>query len=141
LNANSTFQGKFNTGVDADKTISGVAHKVVTFTSDSAENTSDFSISVTGNDGSNTTPYEATTTQGATQSLQTTVQVTRAVEGSSVSSTKAISSQANIDTAGAEVATLGGDITYDSSTNKLKVQDVDATINVSNAGSLAFNKD
>tara|TARA_R110001632_G_scaffold51249_1_gene127454 strand:+ start:67 stop:1518 length:1452 start_codon:yes stop_codon:yes gene_type:complete len=141
LNANSTFQGKFNTGVDADKTISGVAHKVVTFTSDSPENTSDFSISVTGNDGSNTTPYEATTTQGATQSLQTTVQVTRAVEGSSVSSTKAISSQANIDTAGAEVATLGGDITYDSSTNKLKVQDVDATINVSNAGSLSFSKD
>ena len=141
LNGNSTFQGKFNTGVDADKTISGVAHKVVTFTSDSAENTSDFSITVTGNDGSNTTPYEATTTQGATQSLQTTVQVTRAVEGSSVSSTKAISSQANTDTAGAEVATLGGDISYDSGTNKLKVQDMDATINVSNAGSLAFSKD
>ena len=141
LNGNSTFQGKFNTGVDSDKTISGVAHKVVTFTSDSPENTNDFSITVTANDGSNTAPYEATTTQGATQSLQTTVQVTRAVEGSSVSSTKAISSQANTDTAGAEVATLGGDISYDSSTNKLKVQDVDATINVSNAGSLAFNKD
>jgi len=141
LNANGTFQGKFNTGVDVDKTISGVAHKVVTFTSDSAENTSDFSITVTGNDGSNTAPYEATITQGATQSLQTTVQVTRAVEGSSVSSTKAISSQANTDTAGAEVATLGGDITYDSGTNKLKVQDMDATINVSNAGTLAFSKD
>ena len=141
LNGNSTFQGKFNTGVDSDKTISGVAHKVVTFTSDSPENTNDFSITVTANDGSNTAPYEATTTQGATQSLQTTVQVTRAVEGSSVSSTKAISSQANTDTAGAEVATLGGDISYDSSTNKLKVQDVDATINVSNAGSLSFSKD
>jgi len=141
LNANSTFQGKFNTGVDADKTISGVAHKVVTFTSDNTENTSDFSITITQNDGSNTTPYEDTTTQGATESLQTTVQVTRAVEGSQVSSTKAISSQADTDTAGAEVATLGGDITYDSGTNKLKVTDLDATVTVSNAGSLAFSKD
>jgi len=141
LNADSTFQGKFNTGVDSDKTIDGVAHKVVTFTSDSAENTSDFSITITANDGSNTTPYEATTTQGASESLQTTVQVTRAVEGSEVSSTKAISSSADTDTAGAEVATLGGDISYDSGTNKLKVQDMDATVNVSNAGSLSFNKD
>ncbi len=141
LNADSTFQGKFNTGADSDKTIDGVAHKVVTFTSDSAENTSDFSITITANDGSNTTPYEATTTQGASESLQTTVQVTRAVEGSEVSSTKAISSSADTDTAGAEVATLGGDISYDSGTNKLKVQDMDATVNVSNAGSLSFNKD
>ena len=141
LNADSTFQGKFNTGADSDKTIDGVAHKVVTFTSDTAENTSDFSITITANDGSNTTPYEATTTQGASESLQTTVQVTRAVEGSEVSSTKAISSSADTDTAGAEVATLGGDISYDSGTNKLKVQDMDATVNVSNAGSLSFNKD
>jgi hypothetical protein len=141
LNADSTFQGKFNTGVDSDKTIDGVAHKVVTFTSDTAENTSDFSITITANDGSNTTPYEATTTQGASESLQTTVQVTRAVEGSEVSSTKAISSSADTDTAGAEVATLGGDISYDSGTNKLKVQDMDATVNVSNAGSLSFSKD
>jgi len=141
LNADSTFQGKFNTGVDQDKTISGVSHKVVTFTSDSAENTSDFSITITQNTGSNTTGYSATTTQGAVESLQTAVQVVREVEGSQVSSTKNVSSEADTDTAGAEVATLGTDITYDSSTNKLKVQDQEATVSVSNAGSLGFSKD
>ena len=141
LNANSTFQSKFNTGVDQDKTVGGVAHKVVRFTSDSAENTSDFSMTITQNSGSNTTPHEETVTQGAVESLQTQVQVTRDVEGTQVSSTKSISSEADTDTAGAEVATLGGDITYDSSTNKLKVQDQDATVTVTNAGTLAFSKD
>ena len=58
-----------------------------------------------------------------------------------MSSTKAISSLANTDTAGAEVATLATDITYDASTNKLKVQDQDATISVTNPGSLGFSKD
>ena len=141
LNANGTFQSKFNTGTDTNKTVGGVGHKVVRFTSDAAENTSDFSMTITQNDGSNTTPHEETVTQGELESLQTQVQVTRAVEGSQVSSTKAISSQANTDTAGAEVATLGGDITYDSSTNKLKVQDRDATISITNAGSLSFTKE
>jgi hypothetical protein len=141
LNADSTFQGKFNTGVDVDKDVSGVAHKVVTFTSDTAENTSDFSITITQNDGSNTTGYSATTTQGVPESLQTAVTVVRAKEGSEVSSVKNISSEADTDTAGAEVATLGDDITYDSSTNKLKVTDQDATINIANAGSLAISKD
>lgn len=141
LNANSTFQSKFDTGTDANETHGGVGHKVVIFTSDTAENTSDFSITISAGDGSNTTPFEETTTQGVPESLQTTVQVTREVEGSSVSSTKAISSLANTDTAGAEVATLGTDITYDASTNKLKVQDQDATVNVTNAGSLSFSKD
>lgn len=141
LNANSTFVSKFNTGTDIDKTVSSVAHKVVRFTSDSAENTSDFSMTITQNDGSNTTPHEETVTQGAVESLQTQVQVTRDVEGTEVSSTKSISSQANTDTAGAEVATLGGDISYDSSTNKLKVQDRDATVTVTNAGTLSFTKE
>ena len=141
LNGNSTFQSKFNTGTDANETHGGVAHKVVIFTSDTAENTSDFSITISAGDGSNTTPFEETTTQGVPESLQTTVQVNREVEGSPVSSTKAISSLANTDTAGAEVATLGTDISYDASTNKLKVQDQDATINVTNAGSLSFSKD
>tara|TARA_E500000318_G_C3473971_1_gene177652 strand:- start:9 stop:701 length:693 start_codon:yes stop_codon:yes gene_type:complete len=141
LNANSTFVSKFNTGTDIDKTVSSVAHKVVRFTSDAAENTSDFSMTITQNDGSNTTPHEETVTQGAVESLQTQVQVTRDVEGTEVSSTKSISSQANTDTAGAEVATLGGDISYDSSTNKLKVQDRDATVTVTNAGTLSFTKE
>ena len=142
LNANSTFQGKFNTGVDADKTIGGVAHKVVTFTSDSTENTSDFTITITANDGSNTTPYEATTTQGATESLQTTVTVVREVAGSQVSTSTAISSEADTDTAGASIASnSGADVTYDSSTNKIKVQDQEATISIANAGSLASSKD
>lgn len=141
LNANSTFVSKFNTGTDIDKTVSGVAHKVVRFTSDVAENTSDFSMTITQNDGSNTTPHEETVTQGAVESLQTQVQVTRDVEGTEVSSTKSISSQANTDTAGAEVATLGGDISYDTSTNKLKVQDRDATVTVTNAGTLSFTKE
>lgn len=141
LNGNSTFVSKFNTGTDADETHGGVAHKVVIFTSDAAENTSDFSITITQNDGSNTTPFEETSTQGQPESLQTTVQVTRGVSGNSVSSTKAISSLANTDTAGAEVATLATDITYDASTNKLKVQDQDATISVTNPGSLGFSKD
>lgn len=142
LNGNSTFQSKFNTGTDVDKTIGGVAHKVVTFTSDSAENTSDFSITITQNDGSNTTPYEATTTQGATESLQTVVTVSREVEGSNVSTATAISSEANTDTAGNAVASnTSSDVTYDSSTNKLRVQDQEATVSVSNAGSLSFSKD
>jgi len=141
LNGNSTFVSKFNTGTDINKTVSGVGHKVVRFTSDAAENTSDFSMTITQNSGSNTTPHEETVTQGAVESLQTQVQVTRAVEGTQVSSTKSISSQANTDTAGAEVATLGGDISYDSGTNKLKVQDQDATVTVTNAGSLSFTKE
>jgi hypothetical protein len=142
LNANSTFVSKFNTGVDADKTIGGVAHKVVTFTSDSAENTSDFSITITQNDGSNTTPYEDTTTQGATESLQTTVTVSRDVAGSNVSTATAISSLANTDTSGAAVASNAGyDVTYDSGTNKLSVTDQDATVTVTNPGSLSFSKD
>jgi len=141
LNADATFAGKFNTGVDQDKTIGGVAHKVVTFTSDAAENTSDFSITITQNTGSNTTGYSATTTQGAEESLQTTVQVVRDVSGSEVSSTKNVSSEADTDTAGAEVADLGTDITYDPATNKLKVQDQDATITVTNPGTLSFSKD
>lgn len=141
LNGNSTFQSKFNTGTDADETHGGVAHKVVIFTSDTAENTSDFSITITQNDGSNTTPFEETTTQGQPESLQTTVAVTRSVSGSSVTSTKAISSLANADTSGAEVATLATDITYDASTNKLKVQDQDATVAVTNPGTLSFSKD
>ena len=141
MNGDSTFQSKFNTGVDADESPGGVAHKVVIFTSDTAENTSDFTITITANDGSNTTPFEETTTQGQPESLQTTVQVTRSVEGSSVTSTKAISSEADADTSGAEVATVASDITYDASTNKLKVQDQDATVTVTNPGSLSFSKD
>lgn len=142
LNGDSTFQSKFDTGVDADKTIGGVAHKVVTFTSDSAENTSDFTITITANDGSNTTPYEATTTQGASESLQTTVTVVREVAGSQVSTSTAISSEADTDTAGASIASnSGADVTYDSSTNKIKVQDQEATISIANAGSLASSKD
>jgi len=142
LNGDSTFQSKFNTGVDADKTIGGVAHKVVTFTSDSAENTSDFTITITANDGSNTTPYEATTTQGASESLQTTVTVVREVAGSQVSTSTAISSEADTDTAGASIASnSGADVTYDASTNKIKVQDQEATISIANAGSLASSKD
>jgi len=141
LNANGTFTGRFNAGTDINKTVGGVGHKVVRFTSDAAENTSDFSMTITQNDGSNTTPHEETVTQGVEESLQTQVQVTRAVEGTQVSSTKSISSLANTDTAGAEVATLGGDISYDSGTNKLKVQDQDATVTVTNAGSLSFTKE
>jgi hypothetical protein len=142
LNANSTFVSKFDTGTDSDKTIGGVAHKVVTFTSDSAENTSDFSITITQNDGSNTTPYEDTTTQGATESLQTTVTVSRDVAGSNVSTATAISSLANTDTSGAAVASNAGyDVTYDSGTNKLSVTDQDATVTVTNPGSLSFSKD
>ncbi len=142
LNGNSTFQSKFNTGTDVDKTVGGVVHKVVTFTSDSAENTSDFSITITQNDGSNTTPYEATTTQGAAESLQTVVTVSREVQGSNVSTATAISSEANADTAGNAVASnTSSDVTYDSSTDKLRVQDQEATVSVSNAGSLSFSKD
>lgn len=142
LNGNSTFVAHYDTGTDVDKTIGGVAHKVVTFTSDAAENTSDFSITITQNDGSNTTPYEATTTQGATESLQTVVTVSREVEGSNVSTATAISSEANTDTAGAAIASnTTGETTYDSSTNKLRIQDQEATVSVSNAGSLSFSKD
>lgn len=142
LNGNSTFQGKFNTGVDVDKTISGVAHKVVRFTSDDDENTQDFTITVTQNDGSNTTPYEDTITQGAEESIQTVVTVVREREGSQVSTATAISSQASADTAGAEIAAnTSSDITYDASTNKLKVQDQDATVSITNNGSLAASKD
>ena len=140
LNGDSTFQSKFDTGTDANETHGGVGHKVVIFTSDAAENTSDFTITITANDGSNTTPFEETTTQGQPESLQTTVQVTRSVEGSSVTSTKAISSEADADTSGAEVATVASDITYDASTNKLKVQDQDATVTVTNPGTLSFSK-
>lgn len=142
LNANSTFVSKFNTGVDSDKTIGGVAHKVVTFTSDAAENTSDFSITITQNDGSNTTPYEDTTTQGAEESLQTTVTVSRDVGGTNVATATAISSLANTDTAGAAIASNSGyDVTYDSGSNKLSVTDQDATVTVTNPGSLSFSKD
>lgn len=142
LNGNSTFVATFNTGSDVDKTVSGVAHKVVRFTSDDDENTQDFSITVTQNDGSNTTPYEATTTQGATESLQTVATVTREVEGSQVATATAISSQANTDTAGAAIASnSGSDVTYDSGTNKLKVQDQEATVSIANAGTLAASKD
>jgi hypothetical protein len=141
LNGNSTFVSKFNTGTDTDKTVSGVGHKVVRFTSDADENTSDFSMTITQNSGSNTTPHEETVTQGAEESLQTQVQVTRDVEGTQVSSTVAIASQANTDTAGAAVAGLGGDISYDSGTNKLKITDRDATVTVTNAGSLSFTKE
>lgn len=141
LNANSTFQGKFNTGVDADKTVGGVAHKIVKFTSDSAENTSDFSMTITQNDGSNTTPHEETVTQGETESLQTTVTVTRQVEGSEVATATAISSEADVDTAGNAIASnTTSDVTYDASTNKLKVQDRDATVTIANANTLAFTK-
>ena len=114
---------------------------MVRFTSDAAENTSDFSMTITQNSGSNTTPHEETVTQGAVESLQTQVQVTREVEGTEVSSTVAIASQANTDTAGAAVAGLGGDISYDSGTNKLKITDRDATVTVTNAGSLSFTKE
>lgn len=142
LNGNGTFTGKFNTGSDSNGTRSGVAHKIVTFTSDNAENTEDFTITITANDGSNTTPHHSTVTQGAAQSLQTSVQLNREVSGSAVSTTTSIASSANTDTAGAAVASnSGADVTYDSSTNKLKVQDQDATISVSNAGSLGFSKD
>lgn len=142
LNGNGTFTGKFNTGSDSNATRSGVAHKIVTFTSDNAENTEDFTITITANDGSNTTPHHSTVTQGAAESLQTSVQLNREVSGSAVSTTTSISSSANTDTAGASVASNSGvDVTYDSSTNKLKVQDQDATISVSNAGSLGFSKD
>ncbi len=142
LNGNSTFVSKFDTGTDVDKTVSGVAHKVVRFTSDDDENTQDFTITVTQNDGSNTTPYEDTTTQGATESLQTVVTVTREVEGSQVATATAIASQANTDTAGAAIASSSGDdVSYDSSTNKLKVQDQDATVSIANAGTLAASKD
>tara|TARA_R100001440_G_scaffold75195_2_gene101836 strand:- start:759 stop:2231 length:1473 start_codon:yes stop_codon:yes gene_type:complete len=141
LNGDSTFQAKFNTGVDVDKTVGGVSHKVVTFTSDTAENTSDFTITITQNDGSNTTGYSATTTQGVPESLQTAVTVVRAKEGSEVSSVKNVSSEANADTSGAEIASLGDDISYDASTNKIKVTDQDATINIANAGSLSISKD
>tara|TARA_R100001126_G_C4885734_1_gene182312 strand:- start:1099 stop:2532 length:1434 start_codon:yes stop_codon:yes gene_type:complete len=142
LNGNSTFTGKFDTGTDSDKTISGVSHKIVTFTSDSAENTSDFTITITQNDGSNTTGHEAVTTQGAAESLQTVVTVVREVEGSSVSTATAISSEASTDTAGAAVASnTTQEVTYDSSTNKLRVNDQEATVNVTNPGSLSFSKD
>ena len=142
LNGNSTFTSKFDTGTDSDKTISGVAHKIVTFTSDSAENTSDFTITITQNDGSNTTGHEAVTTQGAAESLQTVVTVVREVEGSSVSTATAISSEADTDTAGAAVASnTTQEVTYDSSTNKLRVNDQEATVSVSNPGSLSFSKD
>ena len=142
LNGNSTFTSKFNTGSNSDKTISGVSHKVVTFTSDAAENTSDFTITITQNDGSNTTPYEATTTQGEEESLQTTVTVSRDVAGSNVATATAISSLANTDTSGAAVASNAGyDVTYDSGTNKLSVTDQDATVTVTNPGSLSFSKD
>ena len=142
LNGNSTFQGKFDTGVDVDKTVGGVAHKVVRFTSDDDENTQDFTITVTANDGSNTTPYEDTVTQGAEESIQTVVTVTREVEGSQVATATAISSEADTDTAGAAIASnSGSDVTYDASTNKLKVQDQEATVGITNAGSLAASKD
>tara|TARA_R100001440_G_scaffold11891_1_gene21029 strand:- start:1251 stop:2735 length:1485 start_codon:yes stop_codon:yes gene_type:complete len=142
LNGNSTFTSKFDTGTDTDETISGVAHKVVRFTSDAAENTQDFTITVTSNDGSNTTPFEETTTQGAAESLQTIVTVSREVAGSATQTATAISSQADSDTAGAAVASnAGSDVTYDASTNKLRVQDQDATVAVTNAGSLGFSKD
>ena len=61
--------------------------------------------------------------------------------GASVTSTKELSSLANADTSGAEGATLATDITYDASTNKLKVQDQDATVAVTNPGTLSFSKD
>ena len=142
LNGNSTFTSKFNTGSNSDKTIGGVSHKVVTFTSDAAENTSDFSITITQNDGSNTTPYEDTTTQGAEESLQTTVTVSRDVGGTNVATATAIASLANTDTAGAAVASNAGyDVTYDSGTNKLSVTDQDATVTVANPGSLSVSKD
>lgn len=142
LNGNGTFTSKFNTGSNSDASPSGVAHKIVTFTSDNAENTEDFTITITANDGSNTTPHHSTVTQGATESLQTSVQLNRQVAGSAVSTTTSISSSADTDTAGASVASnSGSDVTYDSSTNKLKVQDQDATISVSNSGSLSFSKD
>ena len=97
---------------------------------------------MTANDGSNTTPYEDTVTQGAEESIQTVVTVTREVEGSQVATATAISSEADADTAGAAIASnSGSDVTYDASTNKLKVQDQEATVGITNAGSLAASKD
>ena len=142
LNGDSTFTSKFDTGTDANESPSGVAHKVVIFTSDSAENTQDFTITITANDGSNTTPFEETTTQGATESLQTIVTVSREVAGSATQTATAISSQADTDTAGAAIASnAGSDVTYDASTNKLRITDQEATVSVQNAGTLSFSKD